>query len=76
VTKHQKNAPRIARKYSPSQIEKITQAAFGPGFTIRKTNEIYLPIYAISVLNPDGTIFTTYWNALNGKKLPLGAHQL
>lgn len=76
VTKQQKNMQRIPKKYSASQIEKITQAAFGPGFTIRKINEIYLPIYSLSVLNPDGTIFTTYWNALNGKRLALTPHHL
>lgn len=69
VTKPTKHAQRVKRRYRPAQIENIARAAFGGDFAIRKTTEIFLPVYSIVVQNPDGTHMTTYWNALNGKRL-------
>jgi hypothetical protein len=69
VTKPQRNADRIPSRYSLSQIEKITRAAFGGEFAIRKTTDIYLPVHCIVVQNPDGSLHTSLWNALNGKRL-------
>jgi hypothetical protein len=70
VTKQFKNKSMIPEKYRASQIEYTAKAAFGTDFAIRKTTEVYLPVYSIVVQNPDGSLMTTYWNALNGKKLP------
>ncbi|MCI5051598.1 MAG: hypothetical protein MRY21_00495 [Simkaniaceae bacterium] len=69
VTKSYKNAERLARRFSPSQIRRIAEAAFGNDFAIRNMVTIYLPVYCITVLNPDGSEHTSYWNALNGKEL-------
>lgn len=69
VTKPTKHAHRAKKVYRASQIENIARAAFGNDFAIRKTAEIFLPVYSIVVQNPDGSQMTTYWNALNGKKL-------
>jgi len=69
VTKPYKNAERISRRFSAAQIEKISRAAFGNDFVVRKTTDIYLPVHSIVVQNPDGSIHTTHWNALNGKRL-------
>jgi hypothetical protein len=69
VTKPSKHALRVKKKYRPSQIENIARAAFGHDFAIRKTTEVFLPVYSIIVQNPDGTQMTSYWNALNGKRL-------
>ncbi|MBY0530251.1 MAG: hypothetical protein K2P51_08730 [Rhabdochlamydiaceae bacterium] len=69
VTKSHSNTERIRRRYSLSQIEKITRAAFGTDFSIRKTTDVYLPVHCIVVQNPDGSIHTSHWNALNGKRL-------
>ncbi len=69
VSKPTKDANRVAKKFRSSQVESIARAAFGNDFAIRKTREIFLPVYSIVVQNPDGTQMTTYWNALNGKKL-------
>jgi hypothetical protein len=71
VTKPYRNAKRVPRRYSLSQIEMISRAAFGNDFAIRKTAEIFLPVHCISVQNPDGSIHSSHWNALNGKKLSL-----
>jgi hypothetical protein len=60
---------RMRAKYGQHQIEKIAKAAFGHDFTIREIKEVFLPVYRIEVLNPDGSIFTSYWNALNGQKI-------
>lgn len=68
VTKPTKHAMRIKKRYRPAQIEMIASAAFGNDFAIRKTAEIFLPVYSIVVQNPDGSQMTTYWNALNGKR--------
>ncbi|HRW58588.1 MAG TPA: hypothetical protein P5048_03080 [Chlamydiales bacterium] len=74
VTKPTKHAKKIARRFRPSQIEMIAKSAFGNDFAIRKTTEIYLPVYSIIVQNPDGSQMTTQWNALNGQKLSNSFH--
>lgn len=74
VTKAAKNAFRIPKKYRARQIEAIARAAFGNDFAIRKTMEVFLPVYSIVVQNPDGSLMTTYWNALNGKKIDKPYH--
>lgn len=69
VSKPQRNSERISSRFSLSQIEKIARAAFGNDFTIRKATDIYLPVHCIVVQNPDGSIHSSHWNALNGKKM-------
>ncbi len=69
VTKPTKHALRVKKRYRSTQIETIAKAAFGNDFAIRKTTEIFLPVYSIVVQNPDGSQMTSYWNALNGKRL-------
>ncbi|MGE3954791.1 MAG: hypothetical protein AB7F31_06385 [Parachlamydiales bacterium] len=69
VTKSFKNADRVTPRFRPNQIEAAAQAAFGSDFTVRSSREVYLPVYSIVVHNPDGTVHTSYWNALNGKPL-------
>src|SRR3990167_7828413 len=68
VTKPTKHAQKVKRRYRPAQIEMVARSAFGAEFAIRKTIEIFLPVYSIVVQNPDGSQMTTYWNALNGKR--------
>lgn len=68
VTKPTKHAHRVKKRYRPAQIEMVACAAFGNDFAIRKTTEIFLPVYSIVVQNPDGSQMTSYWNALNGKR--------
>lgn len=69
VTKSYKHSERIARRYSPSQIKKAAEAAFGSDFAIRTVQDVFLPIYSLTVQNPDGSLHTTHWNALNGQKM-------
>jgi hypothetical protein len=69
VTKHTKHADRAKKRFSGTQIEQIAKAAFGPDFAIRKTTEVFLPVYSITVQNPDGSQMTSYWNALNGARI-------
>ena len=69
VTKQFKNKSRIPQKYRAGQIEYTARSAFGNDFAIRKSTEVFLPVYSIIVQNPDGSQMTTYWNALNGKKM-------
>ena len=69
VTKNTKHAVREKKHFRGAQIEQIARAAFGPDFAIRKTTEIFLPVYSITVQNPDGSQMTSYWNALNGARI-------
>jgi len=69
VTKHTKHVNRANKRFRGAQIEQISRAAFGPDFAIRKTTEIFLPVYTITVQNPDGSQMTSYWNALNGARI-------
>lgn len=64
----------IPKKFSRSEIEKIAQAAFGSDFTVRRTREIYLPIYNLDILNPDGSTLTTHWNALTNQRIDKENH--
>lgn len=76
VTKSTKQALRVKKRYRPGQIENIAKAAFGNDFTIRNTREIFLPVYSIVVQNPDGSQMTSYWNALNGKRLAAPPYEI
>jgi hypothetical protein len=69
VTKPYRNATRLNRRFSLSQIEKLALAAFGYDFAIRKSTDIFLPVHCIVVQNPDGSTQITHWNALNGKRI-------
>jgi hypothetical protein len=69
VTKVNVHTARVSRKYSANQIEKMAQAFFGQDFTIRTTQEVFLPVIGINVLNPDGSISTSHWNALTGQRI-------
>jgi hypothetical protein len=69
VTKTWKNAHKISKRFSLAQIEKLAQAAFGDDFAIRHTSDVYLPVHSIVVQNPDGSVHTSLWNALNGKRI-------
>jgi len=70
VTKPYKGAERVPRRFSSSQVKRIAECAFGNDFAVRNTLDIFLPVYCITVENPDNTLHTSYWNALNGKPLP------
>ncbi|MFQ5729720.1 MAG: hypothetical protein ACE5GN_05105 [Waddliaceae bacterium] len=69
VTKPYNHAQRVSKRYSQRQIERAAKAAFGHDFTVRNSKEVFLPIYYIEVLNPDGSVLTSYWNALNGQRV-------
>jgi len=69
VTQAHKNTEKASRRYSLGQIERLARCAFGQDFTIRRTTDVYLPVHCIAVQNPDGSIHTTHWNAMNGKRL-------
>lgn len=64
-----KSAQRFARKYSVEQIKKLAQNMAGTHFLVRRTQEVFVPVYTISVQNPDGSLLTTQWNALTGQKM-------
>ncbi len=69
VTASSKSGCRAEKRYSTQQIKTLAEHIFGHDFTIRQTREVYLPVYTISVQNPDGSVLKTQWNALNGEKI-------
>lgn len=69
VKKPYSHSQLVAGRYSQSQIQKIAKAAFGEDFAIRNATEVFLPIYVIDVVNPDGSTLTTFWNAITGERL-------
>lgn len=69
VTKPFNHAQRETTKYSSSQIQRVAENAFGSDFTIRTTSTVFLPVYSIEVQNPDGSVLTSFWNALNGQRI-------
>lgn len=69
VLKPVQNGQRLARTYSRSQIIEAAKYAFGSDFTIRNEQEIFLPVYQLSVSNSDGSIHASDWNAVTGQKI-------
>lgn len=69
VTKSYKNADRLARRFSRQQIKQLSESAFGRDFAIRHMMYVFLPIYSITVQNPDESQHTSYWNAINGRQI-------
>jgi hypothetical protein len=55
--------------YTKSDVERLVKAAFGQDVAIRSSRPIFVPIYEIQVLNPDGSLRRTFWNAISGKEL-------
>ena len=69
VKKPYNHAQRLSGQYSISQIQKVAKAAYGDDFAVRTSAEVFLPVYSIDVSNPDGSTFTSYWNAITGQKM-------
>lgn len=74
INQHFVNKPRgdgqkMSRNYSRNQIIEMTKAAFGNDVKIREEQEIFLPVFSLEILNPDGSIKTTEWNALTGLRI-------
>lgn len=69
VTKPYGQADWLKKQLNRSTIENNAKAAFGSDFTVRSAQEIYLPLFSIEVLNPDGSVMTSYWNPLNGQQV-------
>lgn len=69
VSKPRGEGQKVPRNYSRNQILEMTQAAFGSDFNIRHEQEIFLPVYRLEILNPDGSIKVSEWNALTGQRI-------
>lgn len=69
VSKPRGDGQKVSRNYSRSQILEITQAAFGSDFKIRNEQEVFLPVYSLEILNPDGSVKISEWNALTGQRI-------
>ena len=69
VTKPLGEGQKVPRTYSRGQILDMMQSAFGSDFKIRSETEIFLPVYSLEILNPDGSVHITEWNALTGQRI-------
>lgn len=69
VSKTATHAQKTPRTYSRNQILAIAKAAFGDDFKVRSEQEVFLPVYSLQVLNPDGSIYTSDWNAITGQRI-------
>lgn len=69
VYKPSANTKKETRNYSRHQILTLAKAAFGEDFKVRSEQEVYLPVYGLQILNQDGSIFTSDWNAITGQRI-------
>lgn len=60
---------KVSRTYSRTQILDLTQIAFGSEFKTRSETEVFLPVYSFEILNPDGSVYVSEWNALTGQQI-------
>lgn len=68
ATKPYNYEQRVSKRYTQKQIESIAKAAFGKDFAVRNSKVVFLPIYRIDVLNPDGSWTTNFLNATTGQR--------
>lgn len=69
VTKPDPYAKQVAPRFQEEQILRAAQAAFGNEFTIRNAKTVFLPVFRLSVRNPDGSTRVSEWNTLNGRRI-------
>jgi len=60
---------KMPKVYGRHQIIDLIHAAFGNECKVRREQEIFLPVYSLEVLNPDGSIQISEWNALTGQRI-------
>ncbi len=71
VSKPIANGQKETKSFTRGQIVNLAHAAFGSDFTIRSEKEVFLPVYRLEVLNPDGSVSASEWNALTGQRIRL-----
>lgn len=57
---------KVPEHYSTSLVKNFITKVFGADVAIRSCEKVYLPIHELTVQNPDGSLYKTYWNALTG----------
>jgi hypothetical protein len=69
ITKSYTSQEKAPKRFSLREVEKMAHFAFDHDLAIKNAQEIYLPVYRLTIQNPDGTRFVTHYNALNGMPL-------
>jgi hypothetical protein len=69
VSKPITNPQREPKVYSRGQIIDLARASFGSDLKIRSEREVFLPVYSIGVLNVDGSVHVSHWNAVTGQRI-------
>ena len=60
---------RVRSTYFQNQIIELAKASYGSDLKIRNEQELFLPVYGLEVLNPDGSIHMSDWNAVTGQRI-------
>ncbi len=68
VSKPVSSEQKISKTYSRNQIIALAKAAFGNTFKIQQEQDIFLPVFKVQVVNPDGSTLTSEWNAITGQR--------
>lgn len=69
VQKVAAKSSQASARYSKDEVQKVAKAAFGQDFAIRSSQEVYVPIVGLEVLNPDGSTLKVFYNGITGKKM-------
>lgn len=60
-------ASKVSCLYTPLQVSTLAETIFSGDFSIRKSMEVFLPIYKISVQTPDNLVDTLFVSPVSGK---------
>lgn len=71
VTKKSVRGQLVSNCYSSKELLAMISSAFGSDLAVRQSQIVYIPIIQLDIANPDGSIRTTYWNAITGKNCML-----
>lgn len=71
VSKPIQNNQKTKKNFSHRQVINMAKVAFGEDFTVRSEKEFFLPVYTIGVSNPDGSVYLSDWNAINGSNIKI-----
>lgn len=69
VSKPSANSQKVDRVFNRNQILAVAKASFGDDFKVRSEQEVYLPVYTLQVRNPDGSVYSSDWNAVTGQRI-------
>lgn len=61
----------LPQEQTHQQLLSMIQVAFGPTVGIKGYKKLFIPVIELNRVNPDGSITTSHWNAVNGRPLAM-----